>query len=123
MPIDVARAVGAAVPLADYAWTRRDVILYQLGLGAGASPTDPRELRYVYEDGLSVLPTFAVIPLLDGLAGMGAVEGLDIDTGQILHGEHDLELRGPVPASAKVTNAGRVTGVYDKGSGALVVIE
>ena len=41
----------------------------------------------------------------------------------LLHGEQDLVLHTPLPARAKVENTAKVTGVYDKGKGALVVVE
>ncbi|MCW2656677.1 MAG: Enoyl-CoA hydratase, partial [Jatrophihabitans sp.] len=61
MPIDVSVAVGAEMPPQDFGWTSSDVLLYHLALGAGDPPTDPRELRYATENGLQVLPTFAVV--------------------------------------------------------------
>ena len=39
-------------------WSSSDVQLYHLGLGAGADPMDPRELRYLIDDTPQVLPTF-----------------------------------------------------------------
>src|SRR3989304_7308608 len=41
----------------------------------------------------------------------------------ILHGEQTTRPNGPIPAKGKLTASGKVTGVYDKGKGALVVIE
>ena len=43
------------------AWTDRDAMLYALGIGLGTDPTDPRELAFVYEDGLKVVPTLATV--------------------------------------------------------------
>ena len=54
MPIDPAVAVGAELPEIKFSWTQSDVLLYHLALGA-------TELRYVYEEGLRVLPTFGVV--------------------------------------------------------------
>jgi hypothetical protein len=39
--------------------TRKDTILYALGLGLGADPRDERQLRFVYEKDLLALPTIA----------------------------------------------------------------
>ena len=49
-------AVGLSVKQT-YTYTQRDVILYNLSVGAGAD-----DLKYVYEKGLKALPTFGVIP-------------------------------------------------------------
>jgi acyl dehydratase len=123
MTIDVESVAGAKIPEFTTSWTADDVILYQLGLGAGDRPTDPGELAYVYEDGLKVLPSYAVLPAMGSLLGMLALPGMDVELAQMLHGEQELELHEPLPAAAEVRTAARITGVYDKGKAALVVIE
>ena len=40
------------------AFTPREVMLYQLGLGFGRDPMDEAELPFVYEKSLVVMPTF-----------------------------------------------------------------
>ena len=52
--------LGHEFPEARQTYTRRDAILYALGVGLGADPTDPVELPFLLEDRLAVLPTFAV---------------------------------------------------------------
>ena len=37
-------------------YTEKDCILYALGVGMGIDPLDEECLKYVYEDGLKVLP-------------------------------------------------------------------
>ena len=46
----------AELPPSEFSWTSSDVQLYHLGLGAGADPMDPRELRYLTDDTPQVLP-------------------------------------------------------------------
>jgi hypothetical protein len=53
----------------NHSWSSSDVQLYYLGLGAGADPMDPRELRYLIEDTPQVLPTFG-----NGAAGFHETE-------------------------------------------------
>ncbi|MGH2727915.1 MAG: MaoC family dehydratase, partial [Actinomycetota bacterium] len=40
-----------------------------------------------------------------------------------LHGEQDIEIARPIPTQAKVVSSGRIANIYDKGKGAVVVIE
>ena len=125
MPIDLARAVGAQLPAEDFSWTASDVLLYHLALGAGGDPVDPRELRYVLEDALQVLPTFAVVAQTVHRFEPPAVEypGISIDLAKVLHGTQRIDVHRPLPAHGKARATARVKGVYDKGSAAVVETE
>jgi acyl dehydratase len=123
VPIDLSKAVGAELPATEFSWSDDDLILYHLGIGAGNPPTDPDELRYVYEGDLHVLPTYATIPQFSMMMNMAMIDGLEINLAQVLHGEHEIVLHTPIPTSGTVTQTGRVTDVFDKGKGALAVTE
>ncbi|MCH8982888.1 MAG: MaoC family dehydratase N-terminal domain-containing protein [Acidobacteria bacterium] len=123
MPIDIEKALGATLEGPVYSWTDDDVILYHLGIGAGSDPVDPDELRYVYEGDLQVLPTYATIPPFEMMMSFAFVDGLDINLAQVLHGEQETILHDRIPTSGAVTNEGTVTNIFDKGKGALVVME
>lgn len=123
MSIDVERAVGADLPATSYSWTEEDIILYNLGVGAGDPPTDPAELKYAYEGDLVAVPAFGTIPPFGMMMSMGSVEGLDVDLARILHGDQTLTIHRSIPTSGTVSQKGSVVDVYDKGRGALVVIE
>lgn len=122
MPIDFEQAVGAELDGGTFSWGEEDLILYALGVGAGNPPISPDELRYVYE-GDRVVPTFGTIPPFDMMMSVGSVEGLDINLAQILHGYQTLIVHSPIPTSGSVTQAGRIVDIYDKGRGALIVLE
>lgn len=128
--IDVDRALGYEYPATKAEYTERDVSLYALGVGAGANPTDPSELALIYEmnpEGFHPLPTMTaaisvqqVMKLaMDGQQAPGLDYGLD----RILHGEQYTEVTRPLPPRQKLTNRARVKAIYDKGKGAVVVIE
>ncbi len=124
MPIDLEKALGAELAPSEGSWSRDDVILYHLGIGAGAGkPTDAKELEYTYEKSLKVLPSFGVIPVFGAVGGMGAVPGIDINFALVLRGEQEIELHRPLPVEAEIESQGRIAGIYDKGKAALVVIE
>ena len=100
-----------------FAYTWKDTVLYALGVGAKVD-----ELDFVYEGrGPKVLPTFAVVP---SFTSMIAVAGdLGANPMMILHGEQKIILHRPIPASGKLSTVSEVKGIYDKGKGALVVVE
>ncbi|UUZ59421.1 hypothetical protein LP418_27105 [Nocardioides sp. B-3] len=115
-------AVGAAEPSThQISWTTRDVLLYQLSLGAS-------DLSSTYERGLRVLPTFAMVAGQGMSAGDRPARGLDlpgieIDLRKILHSGRALSVSRPIPACGTATVTSHVAEVWDKGKAAVVVLE
>jgi acyl dehydratase len=112
-------------------------MLYALGVGLGADPMDEKELAFVYERGLKVVPTAATVLAAGGGGGRaarGAAEGPALPAGHrpsqinflmVVHGEQKVELHKPLPTTGTFTAEGRTVGAYDKGKdkGAVIVNE
>jgi acyl dehydratase len=124
MPIDRAKAMAATFPTGKASWGNDDVILYHLGIGAGVPATDPNELTYTYEKNLKVLPSYAVVVKFTPQIDILNVPGLEFNPFMLLHGEQDVEIHSPLPATAAgVTSEMKIADVYDKGKAAVAIIE
>lgn len=130
MPIDAAQATAAEPRTSALAWGPKDVQLYHLGVGAGAATpeqadaaTDPDELRYVLEDRLHVLPSFATVAGAElGVVGGLDAPGIDVDLTAVLHGTQKITLHRPLPTEGVARRTATVPAVYDKGTAAVVVL-
>ncbi|MCA0325983.1 MAG: MaoC family dehydratase N-terminal domain-containing protein [Proteobacteria bacterium] len=121
--IDVKAVQGRHFPPVRQTYSQKDVILYALALGYGSDPVDPAQLRYVFEGGLQVVPTFANVLCHPGFWISDPVLG--IDAARAVHGEHHVSFHKPLPAAGTVRAQTRVLGLEDKGvdKGALLVVE
>ena len=123
MPLDYDKLLNWRPPEVRQKLTRKDTILYALGLGLGADPMDERQLRFVYEKDLLALPTIATV-LASTAFWMKAPE-FDLDWHKILHGEEAFEISMPIPAEGNLIGRTRVAAIVEKSAdkGALALIE
>ncbi|MGH3952047.1 MAG: MaoC/PaaZ C-terminal domain-containing protein [Pseudonocardiaceae bacterium] len=125
MPIDPSVAIGADLGETQFSWESSDVLLYHLGIGAGADPVSPRELRYAYERDLRVLPSFATVApnLRTFEPPKVSFPGVEIDLARVVHGRQSITVHRPIPVAGKAVARGRIVDVFDKGKAAVVVQE
>nr|GAT60816.1 peroxisomal multifunctional enzyme type 2 [Mycena chlorophos] len=105
------------VPPSSFVFTERDVILYNLGIGA-----TEKELQWTYEgdDEFAALPTFGVIPQFSA-SGSVPLDWLpDFNPAKLLHGEQYLSIKAPIPTSGELISTARLLEVLDKGKAAAV---
>ena len=123
MPINYDKLVNWSIPEVEQRLTRRDTILYALGVGLGADPCDEHQLRFVYEENLQALPTMAIVLGYPGPWHANPDTG--ITRSHVVHGEQGFRVVKPLPVEGEVIGKTRVTGVVDKGKdkGALIMTE
>jgi acyl dehydratase len=114
--------IGTTSEPSVHSWRPRDCTLYALAVGAGF---DDRAYVLDAEPGQRVYPTFPLALVSgdgeareDGMLGIGDFTGRT----QVL-GEQHLVLHAPIAPSGEASLVTRVADVFDKGSGALVVLE
>jgi len=96
-------------------WTWEKSALYALGVGLGADPLDPDQLRFVYEPGMLALPTMAVVVPPSGFWLRDPRTG--VDWKRVVHGEEGITLHQPLRAEGRYTTRSRVDEIIDKGEG------
>ena len=122
MPINP-DAVGTKSDPIRRKWDSKDCLIYALGVGAGAAdPLD--ELQFTTENTSDkpqrALPTIAVVlgPLGAGMGNIGS-----FNPAMLVHGEQAITLHREIPVEGELEAVGELTGIYDKGKGAVVVTE
>jgi multifunctional beta-oxidation protein len=101
----------------EYSYAEKDIILYNLGIGA-----TEKELQWTFEnhDQFGALPTFGVIPQFPASAGMSLDFLPNFNPAKLLHGEQYLSIKAPIPTSGTLVSEPRIMEVLDKGKAAAV---
>ncbi len=103
-------------------YSRKQSIMYALGVGAGQDSLDTEELNFVYEENLIAFPTMATTLL--GRSNR-FIDEAGLDFSQLLHSEQRLTIHNRLPAEGCVTVKSACIGVSDKGrdKGAVVHLQ
>jgi acyl dehydratase len=123
MAIDYDHLMNRRFEAREHVYSKRDSMLYALGIGLGFDPTEVGQLAFVYEDRLQAFPT---MPVILGYPGFWAREpDTGIDWRRLVHAEQAFELHAPLRPEGHVIGRNRVSALYDKGreKGALLCQE
>ena len=115
MAIDYDSLINSRIPLVEQQLTKRDTILYALGVGLGGDPCDEKQLRFVYEENLVALPTMAIVLGYPG--AWHANPGTGITRTHVVHGEQGFTIHRPIPVEGTITGLTELTSIVDKGKG------
>jgi len=118
-------AVGTKGEPRRWSWTSDDCLLYAVGIGAGAVDPVGFELEFTTENtaGLEqqVFPTFVVMAGFNATGGASAMRSAGTwDPRMLVHGQQGITLHRPIPPAGEVELIDEITGIYDKGKGAVV---
>jgi 3-hydroxyacyl-CoA dehydrogenase/3a,7a,12a-trihydroxy-5b-cholest-24-enoyl-CoA hydratase len=119
-------AVGYRFEATTTTYNEKDAALYALSIGASEDPLDSGDLKFTYElspSDFSCFPTFAATFPMQTLEQIGSIPEQKLNLMEVLHGEHYLELFRPLPAAATINTQAKISQVYDKGSGALIIVD
>src|ERR1700722_3043252 len=121
--MDLNALLSRDFPSVNQGYGIEDTILYALGVGAGADPVNPRDLPFVYEEGLRIISSQATVL---GRPGFWLSDpGIKVDWLKVLHGEESIKFVRPLKPIGAIRSEFRVIGVDDKGpeKGAIVYFE
>lgn len=119
-------AVGHQFQATTTTYDEKDAALYAVSIGASEDPLDTGDLQYTYElfsSGFHCFPTFAATFPLKTMEQIASIPDQKLNLMEVLHGEHYLELFGPLPITGTIINHATISHVYDKGSGALIIVD
>jgi acyl dehydratase len=121
VPIDYDTLINWKIPEVEQKLTKRDTMLYALGVGLGADPCDENQLKFVFEQNLVALPTMAVILAYPG--PWHAHPDTGITRSHVVHGEQGFTIHRPLPVEGPIVGLTEVVDVIDKGKdkGALLL--
>lgn len=120
--IDAAYVSGwrAADTMVEY--RESDLILYHLGVGAGAiAATDLRGLDYAWEEGLKVLPSVASV--LGGREFFFHDPACRVSEADTVHGAQSIEIFADLATAGRLRSSSWIEAIHDKGADRGAIVE
>ncbi|RKF56494.1 Peroxisomal hydratase-dehydrogenase-epimerase [Golovinomyces cichoracearum] len=118
---NIAKAKDVQGESAEFSYEEKDVILYNLGVGAKR-----KDLRYIFEgdDNFQPLPTFGVIPIFSTPIPFDFSDIIpNFSLMKLLHGEQYLEILSyPIPSWGTLISHSKLLEVVDKGNSSIVKV-
>jgi len=108
------KIVGKLIARNESTYRTEDTILYALGLGFGADPTDTDQLKFVYEQNIQTLPTMSLVL---GYPGFWLKDPqYEVDWTKVLHAEEQLIVHSPLPPASAMIGETYVDDIVDRGA-------
>lgn len=123
MALDYETVKSWPIPDQRQTYTRRDTILYNLGVGCGVIESPEKALlEFVWEQRLKSLPTMVTV-LGEGAEWLRDPKST-ITWTNMVHGEQSVEWHATIPPEGEVLARSEVESIHDKGAdrGALLVV-
>lgn len=115
MTINIDNLLSAPPRITRQTFSKRDSILYALGIGAGLdNPCDPDELRFVYEQNLEALPTMAIVMAAPPFWFDEPEFG--IDWRRVVNAGQALILEEKLPVEGEFETELTIDAIWDKGA-------
>jgi len=115
MTINYDKLINWQIPPVEQTYSKRDTILYALGVGLGADPCDTDQLKFVYEQNLQALPTMSITLGYPG--PWFAHPDTGITRTHTVHGEQIFVIHKPLPVEGTIVGTNKVISLIDKGEG------
>lgn len=112
--LDIQKLRDYAIPDTRQTWTRKDSMLYGVGVGYGFDPMDERQLPYCTEKGQRTVPTMATVTA----APHGFIKKANVgSSGNTVHSGIHVRMNRPLPLEGEFLCKVTLGEVLDKGPG------
>lgn len=117
--LNIEKLKAYKIPDTEATLTRRDSIIYALGVGVGADPLDFNQLKFVCPDGLVAMPSMATTIAMP----YAWIRKADVNFGgKSVHAGIRFRLHDTLPVEGTFTSINNVGEILDKGPGKAAIV-